>query len=355
MDGEIVAGALFDFGIWMNTWFTSTLPQFRQECYFYIPKIEHYLEARWWSNVMAFLEDHFNLQRGSFKAIVLIENILAAFQMDEIIYEFRDHCLALNTGKWDYIFSFIKKFRHDPSFVLPDRSCLGMDQPFLSSYEKLLIQTCKKRGCFATGGMAPQLRGNSEEENQLIFKKIVSEKSRGAKATLDGELVADPKFVLAVKEAYQIKYPTPERSDELQLQTMLLSVPKGAITLEGIVFDTKVCINYIEAWLQGVGGLALDGVVEDLATAEISRSQLWQWIKHGATTRDGTLVTTKLVVHIIDQHLQKLKQQLGPQFSNRKFSEARKVLVEELLDTNKFVGFMPDILYPMIRTQGARL
>eukprot|EP01127_Copromyxa_protea_P019485 TRINITY_DN6344_c0_g1_i2.p1 TRINITY_DN6344_c0_g1~~TRINITY_DN6344_c0_g1_i2.p1 ORF type:complete len:345 (-),score=58.69 TRINITY_DN6344_c0_g1_i2:84-1097(-) len=164
IEGKPISGTLFDFGVWVNTWHANS--QNLDECYFYIPKIENHLEARWWNDVFSFTESYLKIEKGTFKGLVLIENILASFEMEEILYELREHCLGLNTGKWDYIFSFIKKFRHDPSFVLPDRSELTIDQTFLGAYEALLIKTCQKRGCVATGGMAPNLRQNSQTDEK---------------------------------------------------------------------------------------------------------------------------------------------------------------------------------------------
>jgi len=350
VDGEIVAGALFDFALWVHTWFYNTSPEFKDECYFYVPKIENYLEARWWNSAFEFLENYYSLKHGTFKAVVLIENILAAFQMEEIVYEMRDHCLGLNTGKWDYIFSYIKKFRNVPTFLVPERSVLGMDQPFLAAYEKLLVDTCRRRGCFATGGMAPQLSTTDDDTNQKIYIQILKEKKRGVVAGLQGELIADPAFVQACRDAYTPlpPYDEPTTQDPQKLQVQLLTAPTGPITDTGIFLNVNVSLRYISGWFRGLGTVAL-GAVEDIATAEISRSLLWQWVKHGAKTTDGAVITLQRVLGVISHCQSKIRQELGDlEFENQKFEIAQQILIRDLLDTSKFVGFLPDVLYPQI-------
>eukprot|EP01126_Amoeba_proteus_P047147 TRINITY_DN5366_c0_g2_i1.p1 TRINITY_DN5366_c0_g2~~TRINITY_DN5366_c0_g2_i1.p1 ORF type:complete len:381 (-),score=76.98 TRINITY_DN5366_c0_g2_i1:76-1218(-) len=354
VDGRVMAGAIFDYGMWMSTWNAGSRDDQKDEVYFYLPKLESYEEALWWDQVFAWTENYFSLSRGTIKSIVLIENILAAFQMDEIIYHLKDHILGLNVGKWDYIFSFIKKFRHDNRFILPDRSEIGNDFPFLEAYTNLLIKTCRKRGCCCTGGMAPNIPTGLEATDRALYLKVLESKKRGAQIGLDGELVAHPTFVGAVREAFESTSPwTKEetRLGEEEMGSLLLRNRMGKVTLDGVAFDVRVVLFYIESWLRGEGGFVLDGSLEDLATSEISRSQLWYWIKHSVTTVEGTTVTLSMVLEIIVQLLESIRTSLGEtEFLNRKFLLAQKIFVR-LLDPEDFVGFMPDLMYPTLLLQ----
>jgi malate synthase len=389
VNGQPTAGAFFDFGVWVHNYYYYYHYHYhhhrngdmrndewskndKEGPYLYIPKIENHLEARFWNDMIDFTEVEYKVPKGTIKTIVHIENILAAFEMEEILYELREHCLGLNSGRWDYVFSFIKKFRHRKDFVTPDRTEITVEQQtFLATWEKLLVDTCKKRGGIATGGMAPQLfgdyskRNNLEQQQQqqqqqlsILRYQVWEAKQRECKVGLDGALVADPIFVEVVFEAFKERpihsfFHLLDRSVdramwEKQLSSMLLEVPKGSITMNGVEKNVSVALHYIQSWINGEGGCPLNGNLEDLATAEISRAQLWQWLKHGAKTNTGQKVDIDLVRQKVDELLMKKKEILGNErFAKSKFSIARELLLK-LLDTHTFIDFMPTLLYDWI-------
>ena len=288
-DGQPISGSLFDFGLFF---FHNANEQLERGTgpYFYLPKLENHLEARLWNDVFNLAQDELGLKRGTIKATVLIETILAAFEMDEILYELRDHSAGLNCGRWDYIFSFIKKFRNRSDFVLPDRASVTMSQHFLKSYCDLLVQTCHKRGAFAMGGMAAQIPiKNDPEANAAAMDKVTTDKQREVNQGFDGTWVAHPGLVPIARAAFDAIMKGPNQLGVLRPEVSvvakdLLTLPSGVITETGIHTNINVGVQYLEAWLRGSGCVPIHNLMEDAATAEISRAQLWQWIKHGRMT-----------------------------------------------------------------------
>lgn len=311
VDGEPISGSLFDFGLYF---FHNAFETQRQGFgpYFYLPKMESHLEARLWNDAFNLAQDYIGMPRGTIRGTVLIETILAAFEMDEIIYELRDHSSGLNCGRWDYIFSVIKKFRNNPNFVLPDRSAVTMTVPFMESYVKLLIQTCHKRGVHAMGGMAAQIPiKNDTAANDKAMEGVRADKLREVRAGHDGTWVAHPALASIATEIFDKHMPTPNqlfvrREDVTIGQNDLLNmnVP-GTVTEEGIKKNLNIGLGYMEAWIRGVGCVPINYLMEDAATAEVSRSQLWQWVKHGVNTAEGKRVdksyALKLLKEVADQ------------------------------------------------------
>ena len=309
VDGEPVSASLFDFALYFfhnakEAMSRGTGP------YFYLPKMESHLEARLWNDVFVRAQEQLGVPNGTIRATVLIETILAAFEMDEILYELRDHSAGLNCGRWDYIFSFIKKFRAHARFVMPDRASVGMDKPFLASYVALLIKTCHRRGIHAMGGMAAQIPiKNDDAANDAAMQKVVADKLREVRAGHDGTWVAHPGLVPIAKKIFDEGMPGPNQIERTRdgvnvSAADLLQVPEGVITEKGLRQNINVGILYLEAWLGGLGCVPLYNLMEDAATAEISRTQLWQWIHHHARLDDGREVTPQLYAQIRDEELQ---------------------------------------------------
>jgi len=306
LGGQPISGSLFDFGLYFfhNA---RALLESGSGPYFYLPKLESHREARLWNDVFNFAQDELGVRRGSIRATVLIETILAAFEMDEILYELREHSAGLNCGRWDYIFSFIKKFRNFPEFVLPDRSQVTMDRHFLKSYVDLLIHTCHRRGIHAMGGMAAQVPiKNDPAANEQAIEKVRQDKLREVRAGHDGTWVAHPGLVPVAKEVFDLHMPqvnqiSRKREDVRVTAKDLLTVPEGDITEAGLRWNIDVGVQYLEAWLRGSGCVPIYNLMEDAATAEICRAQVWQWVKHGAKMNDGRVVTADLVRQATDQ------------------------------------------------------
>jgi malate synthase len=334
VDGEPVSASLFDFGLffWHNV-----QEQLRRGTgpYFYLPKLESHLEARLWNDVFLFAQDRLGVPQGTIKATVLIETILATFEMDEILWELRDHSAGLNCGRWDYIFSFIKKFRAHGDHVLPDRGSVTMTQPFLRGYSQLLIQTCHKRLAHAMGGMAAQIPiKNDAAANDAALAKVRADKQREARDGHDGTWVAHPGLVaLARAEFDAVLAGRTNQLDVLRSDVRvgaddLLAVPPGAITLAGLRQNLNVALQYLEAWLSGNGCVPLFNLMEDAATAEISRVQVWQQVRHRARLDDGRLVDQALVQQTLQQELQQLAAQVGPAaWPRRRFALAAELLL----------------------------
>src|SRR5216684_139450 len=328
VDGKPISGALFDFGLFFfhnakNLIARGTGP------YFYLPKLESHQEARLWNDVFNFSQDYVGIPRGSVRATVLIETILAAFEMDEILYELREHSSGLNCGRWDYIFSFIKKFRNRPDFLLPNRAQVTMDRDFLKAYVDLLIQTCHRRGIHAMGGMAAQIPiKNDPEANEKAIEKVRQDKLREVKAGHDGTWVAHPGLVPVAKEIFDTHMPQAnqiavKREDVNIGPRDLLQVPPGEISEQGLRLNVDVGIQYLESWLRGNGCVPIYNLMEDAATAEISRAQVWQWLRHGARLSDGRSVTRELVTQTIAEELAKQKERFGAaRFDSGKFVAA---------------------------------
>jgi malate synthase len=294
VDGEEVAGGLFDFGLYLFHNGRRLLDR-GSGPYLYIPKLEGHLEARLWNDVFDFAEDELDLPPASIKATVLIETILAAFEMEEILFELRDHAAGLNAGRWDYIFSIIKKFRANPEFVLPDRAQVTMTVPFMRAYTELLVKTCHRRGAHAMGGMAAFVPSRRDPEvNEVALAMVRDDKRREAGDGFDGTWVAHPDLVpVALEEFDVVLGRRPNQVERLRGEvdvaaTDLLDVrvPEGEITEEGVRMNVSVGLRYLESWLRGTGAVAIYNLMEDAATAEISRSQIWQWLRHGRIERD---------------------------------------------------------------------
>ncbi|EGC34183.1 hypothetical protein DICPUDRAFT_48509 [Dictyostelium purpureum] len=318
IDGKAMSGSLFDFGcyIFHNH---QILKNRNSSPYFYLPKLESHLEARLWNDVFVFSQEYLKMPIGTIKATVLIETILASFEMDEILYELRQHSAGLNCGRWDYIFSFIKKFQNYPNFILPDRSKVTMTSPFMDTYVKLLIYTCHRRGVHAMGGMAAQIPiKNNKDANDAAMEKVRLDKLREVKAGHDGTWVAHPalipiameQFNQNMKNANQIDY-IPQTPNFSQIQKSLLEVSKikpGDITEEGFRSNIVVGIEYLEAWLNGNGCVPIFNLMEDAATAEISRSQIWQWIRHRAPLPNGKPIDINYYNNLLSEEVSKLEK-----------------------------------------------
>jgi malate synthase len=349
VDGKPISGSLFDFGLFFFHNARALLSKGTGP-YFYLPKMESHLEARLWNDVFCLAQDELGIPRGTIRATVLIETILAAFEMDEILYELRDHSAGLNCGRWDYIFSFIKKFRVHPEFVLPDRSLVTMETHFLSSYVELLVQICHRRGIHAMGGMAAQIPiRNDAAANEQALEKVRRDKLREVQAGHDGTWVAHPGLVPVAKEIFDKYMPEPNqiskpRSSRTVEAKDLLEVPKGDITDGGLRWNIDVGLQYLHSWLQGLGCVPIYNLMEDAATAEICRAQVWQWIKHGAHLKDGGVVTASMVKEIIHHRAGELGGMSG---NDERLRQAAKVL-EDLTTSPEFAEFLTLASYDLL-------
>jgi malate synthase len=352
VDGAPVSGSLFDFGLFFfhNA---KALIQRGTGPYFYLPKIESHLEARLWNDVFTFAQDRLEIPHGSIRATVLIETILAAFEMDEILWELREHSAGLNCGRWDYMFSFMKKFLHRADCVMPDRAEVTMDRHFLKSYVDLLIRTCHRRGIHAMGGMAAQIPIKDDPEaNQRALDKVRQDKLREVRAGHDGTWVAHPGLVGLAREVFDAHMPGPNQIDrkreDVQVSAEdLLRVPEGNITEAGLRHDIDVSLQYLESWLRGVGCVPIYHLMEDAATAEISRTQVWQWMRHGAKLQDGRRVTPELIRRIIREQVQVMQQRWGEQFTASKFPLAARLLRKLMTDT-EYAEWLTVAAYPYL-------
>ena len=318
VDGAPISGALFDFGLFF--WHNAKEQLARGTGpYFYLPKMESHLEARLWNDVFNYSQDKLGIKRGSIKATVLIETILATFEMDEILYELREHSSGLNCGRWDYIFSFIKKFANNADIILPDRARVTMKTHFMHSYSKLLIKTCHRREVHAMGGMAAYIPNkNDVAANQMAMEQVRADKEREVTDGHDGTWVAHPGLVALAKEVFDKYMPQPNQiarklEDVHVTPEDLLTPPHEEITEAGLRQNIAVGIGYLESWLRGVGCVPLFNLMEDAATAEISRAQLWQWIHHHAHLNDGRPITLELCLQMVDEELAKMRRSAGEQ------------------------------------------
>jgi malate synthase len=328
VDGETMSGALFDFGLYV---FHNAKAQMAKGATpaFYLPKMESHLEARLWNEAFAFAEERLAIPNGTMKATVLIETLPAAFEMDEIIYELRDHMAGLNCGRWDYIFSFIKRLGKNSRFLTPDRSAMVMGKAFLSAYSLLLIKTCHRRGAFAMGGMAAQIPVKGDAgANETAFAKVRADKEREATNGHDGTWVAHPDLVPVAMEVFDRVMPSANQLDKKRedvniMRENLLQVHEGQRTETGLRENIRVGVQYIEAWLRGRGAVPLYNLMEDAATAEISRAQVWQWLHLGATLEDGRQVTPDLFRSVLTDEMNKLRTAFTPAvFEGGRFAEA---------------------------------
>jgi malate synthase len=345
VDGRAAPGALFDFGLFFfhNA---RALVERGSGPYFYLPKLEHHLEARLWNDVFVMAQERLGVPRGTIRATVLIETLPAAFQMDEILHELREHSAGLNCGRWDYIFSFIKRHRNDPRAVLPDRGQVTMEQPFMRAYTQLLVKTCHRRGVHAMGGMAAQIPiKNDAEANEAALAKVRADKLREVRDGHDGTWVAHPGLVPIAREIFDAHMPGPNQLDRLREDVHvtaadLVRVPEGTRTEAGLRHNVRVGVQYLEAWLRGSGCVPLYNLMEDAATAEISRTQVWQWIRHRAQLDDGREVTADLFRRALAEEMSALRASLGEErWSHGRFADA-VALFERLSTATECAEFL---------------
>ena len=352
INGEPVSASLFDFALYMAN-NHEALARAGTGPYFYLPKLESHLEARLWNDVFLAAQDALGMPRGTIKATVLIETVLAAFEMDEILYELREHAAGLNCGRWDYIFSFIKKFRNRRDFLLPDRAVVNMERPFLKSYVELLIQTCHKRGAHAMGGMAAQIPVRDRAANDLAMASVRADKLREARAGHDGTWIAHPGLAAVAREAFDSVMSGSNqlgvtRAEVRVSRDELLAVPEGQITEDGLRNNIRVGVQYLEAWLRGSGCVPLYNLMEDAATAEICRAQLWQWLHHGAHTSDGMAVTAERFDRLLAAELDRIHGEVGSaRLLNGVFPSAAR-LFERMIKQDAFDDFLTLPAYELI-------
>jgi malate synthase len=353
VDGEPVAGALFDFGLYF---FHNAKKQIAAGTapYFYLPKLETAEEARLWNEVFVFAQERLGMPNGSIKATVLIETLPAAFEMEEILYELRDHIAGLNAGRWDYIFSFIKKLAKNKHYILPDRSQVVMGEAFLGAYAALLVKTCHSRGAFAMGGMAAQIPiKNDPAANEAAFAKVRADKEREVRDGCDGTWVAHPDLVPVARQVFDRLMPEPNQIGRVRqhvrvLRDDLLKVHHGTKTEEGFRLNIRVGVQYIEAWLRGRGAVPIYNLMEDAATAEISRAQIWQWIKYETELDDGVIATPKFFERALEEEMERVKGEIGEDdYAKGRFPEAI-ALFRDISLAPEFVEFLTIPAYRLI-------
>ncbi|HUF12460.1 MAG TPA: malate synthase A [Longimicrobiales bacterium] len=345
VDGTPVSASLFDVGVYFFHNAEESLARGTGP-YFYLPKLESHLEARLWNDVFVFAQDELGIPQGSIRATVLIETILAALEMDEILYELRAHASGLNAGRWDYIFSVIKKFRNRPDFVLPDRGEVTMRVPFMRAYAQLLVRTCHRRGAHAMGGMAAFIPTRKDPElNEKALAKVRDDKVRESRDGFDGTWVAHPDLVPVARTAFEEvlegrphqKHELREDVDVAASELLDVRIPDAGVTREGVAQNVAVAILYIDSWLRGVGAAALFNLMEDAATAEISRAQLWQWRRHSVALADGDIMSADLYREVRAEQLDSLREQMSAQ--EHRLDEAAVLLDRLVLDAD-FVPFL---------------
>ncbi|MEU6171534.1 malate synthase A [Streptantibioticus parmotrematis] len=357
VDGEPVPGALVDFGLYFFHNAKRLIAKGKGP-YFYLPKTESHLEARLWNEVFVFAQDYVGVPQGTIRATVLIETITAAFEMEEILYELRDHASGLNAGRWDYLFSIVKNFRDGgPKYVLPDRNAVTMTAPFMRAYTELLVRTCHKRGAHAIGGMAAFIPSRRDAEvNKVAFEKVKADKDREAGDGFDGSWVAHPDLVpIAMASFDAVLGERPNQKDRLREDVavtgdQLLAVDslQAKPTFEGLRNAVQVGIRYIEAWLRGLGAVAIFNLMEDAATAEISRSQIWQWIDAGVVFEDGRKATADLAREVAAGELAAIRAEVGEEaFVSGRWQQAHDLLLQVSLD-EKYVDFLTLPAYELL-------
>ena len=352
VNGQPMSASLFDFGLFFFHNVEALVAKGTRPC-FYLPKMESHLEARLWDNVFEFAESVVDVPKGTIRATVLIETLPAAFEMDEILHELRNHSAGLNCGRWDYIFSFIKKFSHRADCLLPDRSLVTMDKHFLKSYVELLIHTCHRRGIHAMGGMAAQIPiKNDPAANDASFAKVRQDKLREVTAGHDGTWVAHPGLVSVAKTIFDENMPQANQISRLNKVSIsasdLLAIPPGDITEKGLEMNIDIGLQYLESWLNGNGCVPIYNLMEDAATAEISRAQLWQWAHHNARTASGNVITVDAVIAAIPGVVEKLRTQLGAaRFDAGKFPLAAQIF-GEMTKATEFPEFLTTVAYQYI-------
>ncbi|WP_187265253.1 malate synthase A [Vibrio parahaemolyticus] len=344
--GQIIPGALFDFALYFYNNHKALL-QKGSGPYFYLPKLQSHHEAKWWSEVFHFTEEYFGLETGTIKATVLIETLPAVFEMDEILFSLKEHIVGLNCGRWDYIFSYIKTLKKHPDRVLPDRQVVTMDKPFLNAYSRLLVRTCHKRGAFAMGGMAAFIPAKDPQENQKVLDKIHNDKSLEANNGHDGTWVAHPGLADTAMEVFSAALG--ERTNQLDVSRSedapitaaeLLEPCDGERTEEGMRHNIRVALQYIEAWISGNGCVPIYGLMEDAATAEISRASIWQWIQHGKSLDNGQQVTKALFETYLQEEVEVVKQEVGEErYQAGRFEEGAQ-LMAKLTTSDELTNFL---------------
>ncbi|HCH1032324.1 TPA: malate synthase A [Vibrio parahaemolyticus] len=344
--GQIIPGALFDFALYFYNNHKALL-QKGSGPYLYLPKLQSHHEAKWWSEVLHFTEEYFGLETGTIKATVLIETLPAVFEMDEILFSLKEHIVGLNCGRWDYIFSYIKTLKKHPDRVLPDRQVVTMDKPFLNAYSRLLVRTCHKRGAFAMGGMAAFIPAKDPQENQKVLDKIHNDKSLEANNGHDGTWVAHPGLADTAMEVFSAALG--ERTNQLDVSRSedapitaaeLLEPCDGERTEEGMRHNIRVALQYIEAWISGNGCVPIYGLMEDAATAEISRASIWQWIQHGKSLDNGQQVTKALFETYLQEEVEVVKQEVGEErYQAGRFEEAAQ-LMAKLTTSDELTNFL---------------
>lgn len=345
-NGEIIPGALFDFALYFYNNHKALLKK-GSGPYFYLPKLQAYQEAKWWSDVFHFTEDYFGLDTGTIKATVLIETLPAVFEMEEILFSLKEHIVGLNCGRWDYIFSYIKTLRNHPDRILPDRQVVTMEKPFLNAYSRLLVRTCHKRGAFAMGGMAAFIPSKDPEVNQQVLNKIHNDKSLEVTNGHDGTWVAHPGLADTAKAVFDKALG--ERTNQLDILRLddapitaaqLLEPCDGQRSEEGMRHNIRVSLQYIEAWISGNGCVPIYGLMEDAATAEISRASIWQWIHHQKELDNGKIVTKALFEQYLQEECEVVKQEWGKErFNAGRFDEAAE-LMARLTTSDELVNFL---------------
>ena len=351
LDGKPIPASIFDFGLFLFHNARTLLEQGTGP-YFYLPKLESHLEARLWNDIFNQAQDLLRIPRGSIRATVLIETILAAFEMDEILYELRDHSAGLNCGRWDYIFSIIKKFRGNERFTMPDRAQVTMTAPMMRAYSQLAIKTCHRRGVHAIGGMAAQIPiKNDPAANDEALGKVRADKEREAGDGHDGTWVAHPGLVPIAKAIFDAKMPAPNQIDRLRDDVTvtaddLLTMPQGTITEKGLRHNIDVGIQYMAAWLSANGCVPIYNLMEDAATAEISRSQIWQWVHHpNAVLADGRGITGEMVRGLFKEEMTRLEQKVGHDaFRAGRYALACQI-IEDIVLADEFTEFMTTVGY----------
>ncbi len=353
VNGETVSASLCDFALFIAN-NHEALAARGTGPYFYLPKIESHLEARLWNEVFVAAEEALGIGRGTIKATVLIETVLAAFEMDEILYELREHSAGLNCGRWDYIFSFIKKFRNRRDFLLPDRAAVTMERHFLKSYVDLLIKTCHRRGAHAMGGMAAQIPIRDDPAaNEAAMARVRADKLREARAGHDGTWIAHPGLAGIADEAFDAVMRGPNQLEVLRGEVRvgaqdLLTVPDGEITEEGLRASIRVGVQYLEAWLRGNGCVPLYHLMEDAATAEICRAQLWQWLRHGARTRDGEPITVERFDRLLSAELDRIHDEVGAARLGHGVFPTAVRLFEQMIKRESFDEFLTLPAYELL-------
>ncbi|WP_291728194.1 malate synthase A [Bernardetia sp.] len=362
IDGKPMSGGLFDFGLYM---FHNAKELLKRGSgpYFYLPKLESHLEARLWNDAFVFAQDYLDIPQGSIKATVLLETIMASFEIEEILYELKEHMAGINAGRWDYIFSAIKKFRNVVEQPLPDRGQITMTVPFMKAYTELLVEACHRRGAHAMGGMSAFIPTRHDEEvNKQAFEKVRKDKEREANDGFDGSWVAHPDLVKVAKDVFDAKFgDKPNQKDRLREDVDLAKMEKeltnfniegGKITDAGVRMNFNVGIRYIASWLNGVGAAAIFNLMEDAATAEISRTQLWQWLNHpNAKLEDGSEITEEYLRKCMEEEYQSIKDEAAQypnyDFENSTFPKAKE-LMEELVFTKEYKDFLTTEAYHLI-------